>query len=811
MDPSINSALKWKIPDIIDNHVPHKYFTPIIALTETWLKPHVTDAQIKIPHYQIIRADRKQRERGGALLYIHEDLPISNEAIYDEYYCQAVICSIKPSNTIIINAYRPPDTTEESTINLLKFISNYITNATTDKHMDIIFTGDINLKCINWNDLTITNDGHKHSAQALLAFMRDHLCSQYVDIPTRKQNILDLFITNNSNLPLHVSAEKTSYSDHRLITVLTKQSLKPLPIKSKPTFAAHTFRNLNIRKSSLAPISEDLRNVNWDDLKGICTEEEFPELFRLTVLQICQNHCSEKTGASKPTKRERRILNRKRRRINKRLVSARHKSGNQVKVDKINKELTEVINSIKLNIEKEKLSDENHAISTISVNPNYFFSYTKRFSKQSTTTGPLLDDQGNLQQHPKKMADMLQKQYTSVFSEPSPPKDTPSQQGEAQIPILDDISFTTDDVISAIKEIGEFSASAEEDIPSRILKNCAAELCYPIMLIWHSSMNSGHIAPAFKKQIITPVFKKGSRAKAANYRPISLTSHIIKTFERIIRTRIVKHLEENNLLCKNQHGFLKGRSCLTQLLKHTDIILKNFLNGLDTDSIYLDFSKAFDKVDHEILLGKLHSYGIRGNLYTWIKSYLSDRVQSVVINGSHSYPAKVESGVPQGTVLGPILFLIYINDLHQCINHSIISHFADDTRILRAIGLASDVTLLQEDLHKANTWSEDNKMVLHEDKFELLCHTTKKSNPFQELPFSNQFFEYETTSGTIITPVDTVKDLGIHITTNLSYTPHINIIADKARRLISWVLSVFRDRSEKNNYVSLQVPYQKQD
>ena len=204
----------------------------------------------------------------------------------------------------------------------------------------------------------------------------------------------------------------------------------------------------------------------------------------------------------------------------------------------------------------------------------------------------------------------------------------------------------------AIKEIGEYSTCADDDVPAIILKNCASVMSYPILLIWKASLKSSHIPHCYKKQTITPVFKKGSKSKASNYRPISLTSHIIKAFERVIRKVIVNHLHENNLLCRNQHGFLKGRSCLTQLINHIDTILKNFLNGHDTDAIYLDFSKAFDKVDHKILISKLYAYGIRGNLLEWIKCYLSNRSQTVVVNGHKSNPAHVKSGVPQGTVLG---------------------------------------------------------------------------------------------------------------------------------------------------------------
>ena len=183
----------------------------------------------------------------------------------------------------------------------------------------------------------------------------------------------------------------------------------------------------------------------------------------------------------------------------------------------------------------------------------------------------------------------------------------------------------------------------------------------------------------------------------------------------MIRTQLVDFLESNKLLSLTQHGFRKGRSCLTQLLQHYDSILRNLNEGFETDVIYLDFAKAFDKVDHNIPLQKLHNYGIRGNLYEWIKAFLSNRTQTVVVDGHHSDPKPVISGVPQGSVLGPILFIIYINDLHKVVKNCDPGSFADDTKIQRKIDISEDAEIVQEDLDSIIEWSKKNNMVLHQD------------------------------------------------------------------------------------------------
>ena len=261
------------------------------------------------------------------------------------------------------------------------------------------------------------------------------------------------------------------------------------------------------------------------------------------------------------------------------------------------------------------------------------------------------------------------------------------------------------------------SAPGPDGIPVLLLKACSQQLSKPIRLLWQESISSGIVPSFYKKAYVSPLYKKGSRAEAPNYRPVSLTSHIIKIYERVLRKVMIKYLEENNILSCKQHGFRSGRSCLTQMLSHFDDIMLGLTNNVDTDSIYLDYAKAFDKVDHSLLLSKLSKYGFSPQILAWLKSFLIDRTQSVVLNGKHSIISKILSGVPQGTVLGPILFILFINDLQGCVKHSKVSFFADDTRMSKKISCEQDVSLLQEDLNSVIKWSKHNNMKLHEDKY----------------------------------------------------------------------------------------------
>ena len=243
-----------------------------------------------------------------------------------------------------------------------------------------------------------------------------------------------------------------------------------------------------------------------------------------------------------------------------------------------------------------------------------------------------------------------------------------------------------------------------DEIHPRLLYELVNEIVAPLTLLFQKTLNDGNIPSDWGKAYVTPIYKKGKKNIAENYRPISLTSIPCKIMEKIVKEGIMHHLLNNSLLSSKQFAFLNGRSTVTQLLKFLDDCMKIIVKGGVVDTIYMDFSKAFDKVPHRRLLHKLKAYGVNGPALNWIKAFLSNREQIVTVNGEKSYQASVLSGVPQGSVLGPLLFLVYINDLPEHVS-SLIYLFADDTKIANKVASAKDAEQIQDDLNSLSNWS----------------------------------------------------------------------------------------------------------
>ena len=426
-------------------------------------------------------------------------------------------------------------------------------------------------------------------------------------------------------------------------------------------------------------------------------------------------------------------------------------------------------------------------------NSKFFWSFANSKRKIKSRIPPLRKENGSLTEDPKEKAELLQTQYTSVFSDPSKVtvRDCIDHLLEPNI-FISDLDFTPECLESALAELDPYCGSPPGDIPAGILHRCRAGLVRPL---WNKTYIQGRIPSCLKTQYITPIFKKGTRSDASNYRPVSLTSNIIKSFERVVRKQLVAHLEAGGFISTSQHGFRSGRSTLTQLLAHLDNVLRNLNNGNEVDVIYVDFEKALDKVSIDVLLAKLKKCGVRGKLLDWINDFLGGRVQTVRVDGHFSSFQKVISGVPQGSVLGPILFLVYVMDLDQCLAKAGAFTFADDTKIFMAFKSCSDQVDLKRDLNQVFRWAVANNMNLHENKFELMSYTLAFAELVRELPFSGEWFTYDTPGGTVLEPSSTVKDLGIILSCDGSWKPHIDRIAKSAATVANWILGAFKDRS----------------
>ena len=432
------------------------------------------------------------------------------------------------------------------------------------------------------------------------------------------------------------------------------------------------------------------------------------------------------------------------------------------------------------------------AVKAIKKNSKFFFSYAKRFSKKKSNVGPLKVG-SNVTADNKEMANILASQFSSVFCTsknqlPSADELFSNMSVDSSSPSLNQIPFDENDFLEALDALKSSSGSGPYGFPSIYLKHCKLAFARPLYILWKMSMQSGVIPTRLKTTYVTPLFKKGSPGLPENYRPIANSSHLIKVFEKVIRKYMVAYLDENNLFNPNQHGFRHNHSCLSQLLAHYEEVLSCIEEGLGVDVIYLDFSKAFDKVNFNVLFHKLKSLGVDGKLGKWLYAFLTNRTQTVLVNGVHSIPFLVLSGVPQGSVLGPLLFLILIADIDKNLDHCLLSSFADDTRVNKSISSSLDMINMQSNLDKIFKWADDNKLSFNGDKFELLRYN---------VPSSLSSFQYKDCDNLFIEEKQLVTDLGIEMSNNAKFTAHIQSVCSSMKNMSSWILRTFRSRSRE--------------
>ena len=483
--------------------------------------------------------------------------------------------------------------------------------------------------------------------------MADNLLSQYILEPTRLNNCLDLCLSNAPNLVTHVSVTDTPLSDHKLLEIFLSHDLcRPDP-SVPPGFSVSSFRSLDFYKANYDRINHIFNYVNCNELWELCDPEEFPDLLNLVLLQICEIGCPRKQASVRNRRRGSSVstLPRKKRKLKLRLqLAEQNPVATAAHLESLRNQLSSVYADMRDDINQDLNYREQQAVDKVHSNPEYFYSYTKKFFKQKGSIPMLFNKDKRTCTNPEKIANILQHQFSSVFSDPSA---TNINDALFQAPSLDKqfsddmLVFSVVDIIEAIDEIKPGAAAGPDDLSVLLLKECKETLSKPIHMIWQHSMFTGTVPKFYKASHITPLHKKGNRAIAASYRPVSLTSHVIKIYERVLIKQMVAHLEENNLLNSKQHGFRSGKSCRTQLLHHFDDIIESLSNGDDMDAIYLDYAKAFDKVDHQLLLNKLQLYGFHSKIIMWIEPFLTNRSQKVIVDGHMSIIAPIISGVPR--------------------------------------------------------------------------------------------------------------------------------------------------------------------
>ena len=737
----------------------------IIVGNESNLTSDRVDSDFLPPGYQAIRLD-KSKDRHGVFVAHRDNLVVTPVELENpDPKCEFVLTKIqvvgKP-DLYVGSFYRHCN----ADVSSLKSMYDNVVHVSGNKKIpNMIIAGDFNLPDADWESGT-----HKPSPQygkevneKALELMSDLFMTQVVTEVTRGKNTLDLLFTTCPDLVENIEVGP-GISDHDSVSAdvllrahVSRQKPRKVYMYAKADQGKMRQEIQDLGKSFKATCHKRDANENWnyftnglksivDNLvptKFVKTRNDLPWLTPRIRKNIKKKNRSHQRAKRAPPKHRPRLMDAYRQR---------------------QKAVQKQINEAHENYMESLFQDE-------SGNPaKSFFRAIKAKKRDSVGVSPLRPKKGaKLESSSKGKAGILLNQYSSVFkSDNNNP--VPKIKG-SRFSRMPKIKVGVAGVEKLLKALNPKKAIGPDKVPTCLLKE-HADLIAPILqVIYQQSLDSGQVPLDWKKADVVPVFKKGNKNTPSNYRPVSLTSISCKVLEHIVFSSVMEHVDKFKILNFFQHGFRKQHSCETQLINTIEDLARGLELRQQIDLLILDFSKAFDVVSHRLLLAKLEHYGIRDSNLAWLTDWLTDRTQRVVVEGECSDNAPVLSGVPQGTVLGPLMFLLYINDINADTNCSI-RLFADDCLLYRVVDCTKDAAALQWDLKQLCRWADDWRMDFNPSKCYVLSITKR------QVPLSYPY----TINGIQLEHVKSHPYLGLELDSTLSWNQQLKKTLSKSQR-----------------------------
>lgn len=738
----------------------------VVILTETWLNNTVQNSSLVMQNFaEPHRLDRPDRIGGGVAVYVHESLTSKRRHDLEIAHLEAIWVEVKiKSRTILVGGfYRPPNSNRE----YMERIHESIDRAKNTSINNIIVTGDFNLNQLNNTDRVKIDD-------ISMQFGLHQLINDCTHFTEHSSSIIDLMFVDKKDSVLY-----SGVSDPFIPNLIRYHCPIFAIFKfAKPKSATYKRTIWKYEDGDYDKLRTLLSETDWTCLSDDITINDKCDYLTSKIKNAASESIPNKTALIRPSDQtwvngHIRKLIRKR----KRLYRRAKRTNNDTCWANFRAQRNKVISEIKK--AKTKYNDDlSDKLKNCNTDPKLFWKVSKQLLNlnKSQRSLPDLQHNGQVYETDPDKASLLNDFFISQSTIDDSGSNLPPPPPQPINTSLSTINITTTDISDVLAALNSSKASGPDLIHPRVLKESKDYIKTPLATLFNNSLNTSIFPSQWKQANVTPVYKKEDPASPGNYRPISLLSCIGKVMERCVHKYIFNYITANKLLSPFQSGFVTGDSTTNQLLSIYHTFCEAVDAGKEVRVVFFDISKAFDRVWHNGLIFKLRNLGINGSVLAWLENYLTDRMQRVVINGQTSEWKHITAGVPQGSILGPLLFLVYINDIANNIQSNI-RLFADDTSLFIIVDdPVNSAQYLNRDLDRINIWAEEWLVKFNPIKTEQLLFSLKhNSPPHPPLLFSNSQ----------ITMVPTHKHLGLNISNSGDWHSHVDSMAKKSWQKIN--------------------------